>query len=559
MYMKKYVFLAASALALASCTSDDFLGNTPGSTPTSANSAIKFDGNAGKISRATSNTASTPQGKLDYQFKIYGVKSGANNNYSKVFENYSIWYNTTKTTSNTNDWEYVAGAGMITTGETANPTKITLNDAQTIKYWDYASDNYHFVAGSPIENFDYELDQNGNIASAKIKGLGGHIEANSGTTATTFNPVYVAKPKVVAKTDYQKPVQFEFVRQQSMVRVGIYETIPGYKITDIKFYKQGENGLEKVDATNNIILTSTTPDYFVGGPDVTGTITYDWTTPGYTFDYTGTYTKDKNWYAGALTKGVEATTSTETTISKLYGSDGDMDVTNGYFIVMPTLVKDPSAILIKCDYTLKSEDKSGETIKVTGATAAIPAAYSKWDINTRYTYLFKISENTNGTTGNPDDKDPAGLYPITFNAAVTEMTDKTEGTTTTFTAPSITTYQKGSVEGNTIKYVANKNIDVTVLNDKAEVQTLKTTDEAAEQVGHIAVYKFDTEITEAEVQVKGVTGATKIEGSVDANNVFTFKPTAAGWYAIKYLAKAKVGTTPAVYTYKVVYVAAATK
>ena len=557
--MKKYVFLAASALALASCTSDDFLGNTPGSTPTSANSAIKFDGNAGKISRATSNTASTPQGKLDYQFKIYGVKSGANNNYSKVFENYSIWYNTTKTTSNTNDWEYVAGAGMITTGETANPTKITLNDAQTIKYWDYASDNYHFVAGSPIENFDYELDQNGNIASAKIKGLGGHIEANSGTTATTFNPVYVAKPKVVAKTDYQKPVQFEFVRQQSMVRVGIYETIPGYKITDIKFYKQGENGLEKVDATNNIILTSTTPDYFVGGPDVTGTITYDWTTPGYTFDYTGTYTKDKNWYAGALTKGVEATTSTETTISKLYGSDGDMDVTNGYFIVMPTLVKDPSAILIKCDYTLKSEDKSGETIKVTGATAAIPAAYSKWDINTRYTYLFKISENTNGTTGNPDDKDPAGLYPITFNAAVTEMTDKTEGTTTTFTAPSITTYQKGSVEGNTIKYVANKNIDVTVLNDKAEVQTLKTTDEAAEQVGHIAVYKFDTEITEAEVQVKGVTGATKIEGSVDANNVFTFKPTAAGWYAIKYLAKAKVGTTPAVYTYKVVYVAAATK
>lgn len=557
--MKKYIFLAASALTLASCTSDDFLGNTPGSTPTSANSAIKFDGNAGKISRATSNTASTPQGKLDYQFKIYGVKSGANNNYSKVFENYSIWYNTTKTTSNTNDWEYVAGAGMITTGETANPTKITLNDAQTIKYWDYASDNYHFVAGSPIENFDYELDQNGNIASAKIKGLGGHIEANSGTTATTFNPVYVAKPKVVAKTDYQKPVQFEFVRQQSMVRVGIYETIPGYKITDIKFYKQGENGLEKVDATNNIILTSTTPDYFVGGPDVTGTITYDWTTPGYTFDYTGTYTKDKNWYAGALTKGVEATTSTETTISKLYGSDGDMDVTNGYFIVMPTLVKDPSAILIKCDYTLKSEDKSGETIKVTGATAAIPAAYSKWDINTRYTYLFKISENTNGTTGNPDDKDSAGLYPITFNAAVTEMTDKTEGTTTTFTAPSITTYQKGSVEGNTIKYVANKNIDVTVLNDKAEVQTLKTTDEAAEQVGHIAVYKFDTEITEAEVQVKGVTGATKIEGSVDANNVFTFKPTAAGWYAIKYLAKAKVGTTPAVYTYKVVYVAAATK
>lgn len=559
--MKKYVFLAASALALASCTSDDFLGNTPGSTPTSANSAIKFDGNAGKISRATSNTASTPQGKLDYQFKIYGVKSGANNNYSKVFENYSIWYNTTKTTSNTNDWEYVAGAGMITTGETANPTKITLNDAQTIKYWDYASDNYHFVAGSPIENFDYELDQNGNIASAKIKGLGGHIEANSGTTATTFNPVYVAKPKVVAKTDYQKPVQFEFVRQQSMVRVGIYETIPGYKITDIKFYKQGENGLEKVDATNNIILTSTTPDYFVGGPDVTGTITYDWTTPGYTFDYTGTYTKDKNWYAGALTKGVEATTSTETTISKLYGSDGDMDVTNGYFIVMPTLVKDPSAILIKCDYTLKSEDKSGETIKVTGATAAIPAAYSKWDINTRYTYLFKISDKTNGTTGDPNNPkdDPAGLYPITFDAVVTEMTDKTQGTTTTVATPSITTYQEGSVVDNTIKYVAHKKIDVTVTESKSGTKLdLSTTGSA---VGHIAVYKFTDPITEAEVQVKGTTGVGVKEvtdGSV-ADNVYSFTPDGEGYYAIQYLTTAADGDKPAAYTYKVVYVAAATK
>ena len=50
--MKKYVFLAASALALASCTSDDFLGNTPGNVQSNT-SAINFDGGTGKISRAT--------------------------------------------------------------------------------------------------------------------------------------------------------------------------------------------------------------------------------------------------------------------------------------------------------------------------------------------------------------------------------------------------------------------------------------------------------------------------------------------------------------------------
>lgn len=138
------------------------------------------------------------------------------------------------------------------------------------------------------------------------------------------------------------------------------------------------------------------------------------------------------------------------------------------------------------------------------------------------------------------------------------MADKTQGTTTTVATPSITTYQEGSVVDNTIKYVAKKNIDVTVLNDKAEIQTLKTSDEAAEQVGHIAVYKFDTEITEAEVQLKGVADKTAEKGSV-TDNVFTFTPETAGWYVIQYLTTAADGDKPAAYTYKVVYVAAATK
>lgn len=543
-------------MTLASCTSDDFLGDTPGSTPTSANSAINFGGDAGKITRATSNEG-TPQKMLDGQFLVYGVKKTNDEIFHNVFVNYSVWDVEDKTTSNTNGWEYVGEQNATKHGT----GQISLKKAQTIKYWDYSASEYHFVAGSPIDAFKYntstDLTTGTVIKSATVSKLAGHINANEEGSALKTDPVYVAVPVKVEKKDYQKPVQFTFIRQQSMVRVGIYETIPGYSITHIKFYAYDTDGNFKVSEGNNIILTSATDGYFVGGSNLTGTVTYDWksTTPSYTYAYNETgLTKSKNWYAGKLE--VLAEKSSETNVATLYGKDNDMSKT-GYFTVLPTQETKASPILIKCDYTLTAEDGHGETINVTGATAAIPAAYSKWEPNTRYTYLFKISENTNGTTGGSDD--PAGLYPITFDAAVTEMTDKTEGTTTTFTAPSITTYQKGSVEGDTIKYVADKNIDVTVLNDKTEVQTLKTTDEAAEQVGHIAVYKFDTEITEAEVQVKGVTGATKIEGSVDANNVFTFKPTAAGWYAIKYLAKAKVGTTPAVYTYKVVYVAAATK
>lgn len=531
--MKKYLIFAASALALASCSSDDFLGENPGNVQ-NATTAINFGGDAGKITRATSNERDDHV-KLDDQFKVYGVKK-TNEEFVTVFKDYSVLYDENLTTSNTNKWEYVG------------------KNNQTIKYWDYSATEYRFVAGSPITAFSFNVDvTTKNIESATITGLGGHIVANTTETANTFNPVYVAEPKVVAKADYKNTVQFNFVRQQSMVRVGIYETIPGYSISDIKFYAYDTDGTTlKASDDKNVILTSATPGYFVGGSNLTGTVTYTgWETgtPSYTFKYGDTgLKKSKNWYAGKLENGVKATASSETTVAKLYGTDKDMSTT-GYFTVIPTPSATTAApILIKCDYTLTSDDGSNETIKVTGATAAIPAAYSKWDVNTRYTYLFKISQNTNGTTGNPGDK--VGLYPITFDAVVTEMTDKTHGTITTVTTPSITTYQAGSVTDNGIEYKSGTAIDVTVTDANGNVQTLTA---GGSTVGSVAVYKFTDAITEAEIQVKGTADATPVTGSVDGNK-FTFTPDGEGYYAIRYLTTAAVGSTPAAYTYKVVYV-----
>lgn len=564
MYMKKYIFLAASALTLASCSSDDFLGDTPGSTPTSANSAIKFDGNAGKISRATSNTASTTQGKLDYQFKIYGVKSGTDNKYSKVFEDYNIWWTTTKTASNTNDWEYVADKGTISTGETATKTNIELSKNQTIKYWDYASKDYHFVAGSPIIAFTYNIKEaTGDIESATIKDLGGHITAKEKEANADFakvpSPVYVAEPVVVNSTNYKNAVKFTFVRHQTKVRVGIYETIPGYKISSISFYPYEENSdAFSSTSSQNIILTTTTAGYFKGGNSVSGKINYEWSEPKYTFEYETTgLTQSKNWYGGKFANGVPATVSTEAGIENLYGTDADME-SNGYFTVLPTpSTTEAKPILIKCDYTLKSIDGSQETIEVKGATAAIPAAYSKWNTNTLYTYLFKISENTNGYTGNDPSK--TGLYPITFDAAVEAPQFGMEGTITTFTTPSITTYQEGSVTDNGIEYKSGKPITVKVTNltNGTDLSLTKTDN----TVGKVAVYKLTKERTEADLQLASVsTEEIKSTNSKDVtlatdNKSFTFSPDGEGYYAIQYLTTAADGNKPAAYTYKVVYVA----
>lgn len=567
--MNKYFLYAASALALASCSSDDFLGENSGNGQ-NALSAINFGGDAGKITRATSNTGNAAQ-MLDGQFRIYGVKKMGDTQLVSVFNEYSVWYveNKNTTTSNTDGWEYVGANGATNLG-TGN---ITLTKDQTIKFWDYSAPEYYFIAGSPITCFSHTLTPGNKINSATIKGLAGHINANEAGQAITTNPVYIADPKVVKKADYQKPVQFSFKRQQAMVRVGLYETIPGYSITEINFYEAGGS---KAKDGNNIILTSGKKDYFVGGNNISGTITYDWTneTPSYTYEYSETdLIKSQNWYAGKFEPHNALATVSTAAVAALYGKDNDMS-TNGYFTVIPTPSATTAApILIKCDYTLTSDDRSGETIKVTGATAAIPAAFSKWEANTRYTYLFKISQNTNGYTGNDPSK--AGLYPITFDAAVKESTDAMQGTVTTVSTPSITTYQKGSVSETSVEYKTGKDIYATAANDNGEEYTLTTNGTA---VGNVQVYKLSKERNEAELQVSAIVNAeitndTKITTTVHttettvgnvtlaANKYLSFTPDAAGFYAIQYLVQAAAadGSTPAVYAYKVVEVKAATK
>lgn len=548
--MKKYLVLAVSGLALASCQSDDFVGNNPGNPGEAKTAAINFDGNTGKITRATSNTGSVAE-MLDKQFKVYGVKSGTTEgkNLSDVFQDYSVW-NEAKgsSTSKTNDWEYVA-----TNGTEITDPGIEITKDQTIKYWDYSSADYRFVAGSPISAFTFNKDATGAINSATVKGLAGHLNANTTEAAITTDPVYVANPVIVDKDDYQKPVKFQFVRQQSQVRVGVYETIPGYSISEIHFYKQDATAAED---NQNIILTNGTADYFVGSNNATGTITYNWTAKTATLTYgDANLTKAQNWYGGALT-GVKATTSNHNEVSELYGTDKDMS-THGYFTVMPTpeaLAASP--ILIKCDYVLKSDDNSGETIKVTGATAAIPAVFSKWNVNTLYTYIFKISQKTNGTTG--DTTDPKGLYPITFDAAVTEVNNATQGTVTTFTAPTITTIQEpGSITDDGIDYVTGKTIYATVANSEtgeAFHVTLGTTTE-----GNVQVYKSTSEVTEAELQLPSVaasilTDANKFDTTPEGYNGnpgLNFTPNVDAYYIIQYIGK--IGEN-IVKTYKVVKV-----
>ena len=555
---KKLLFAALASIVLVGCTSNDFVGDTPPAP--NGSTAIAFGGGAGKITRATSNTGSVVE-MLDNQFKIYGVKNVSG--YTDVFQDYILWYNNSTTTSNPDaDWEYVGDATQEY-GTNNEP----IGSAQTIKYWDYSADNYHFVAGSPVANFTYNIT-NGDIASATVTGLAGHILPNtSGTAISDFNPVYIADPVNVPKANYKQEVTFNFRRQQTRVRVGIFETIPGYSITDIKFYQMSDANGSFSDSPRTdqyIVLNSPTAKYFVGSADATATVTYDWTTPTYTFAYTTGLTESRNFFAGKMT-GVPATTSTESTIANLYGTDGDMETASGYFTVMPTPSgTDAAAILIKCDYTLTADDGKGETIKITGATAAIPAAFCKWLPNVSYTYLFKISDNTNGSTGTPGT-DPEGLFPITFDAVVLAEAEGTEqGTITTVSTPSITTYQEGSVTETGIKYAVGKPIYFTVQDDESgTLYPLTALDNAAPADGMVQVYVASENNTEADLVLTRPVAANSFSttigadawtingNTIAANNWASFTPTVARTYAIEYVTVTNDGP---VYTYKVVKV-----
>jgi len=570
----KNLFLPALAIvALASCSGDEFVGSNDSAAASQGASAISFSGGKQAITRSTS---ADDLAKLNGQFVIYGVKSGATagENLQKVFTNYRLWNkhsDGTPNTTNSEGWEYVGAEGTTGLGIGG----ITLAQDQSIKYWDHSAADYRFVAGSPVSAFSYTVDENNNITHVTVTGIDGHINANStsgGGTALSHNAVYVADPKIVVEANYGQPVVFSFTGQQALVRVGVYETIPGYRVSDISFYayKADGSGWATTPGRNIVLNSLTDASYFMGGKNMSATLTYDWSVPSYTFAYVdeeNVTTKSRSWYGGAFNAGIPATVSTTTNYTNLYGTDLDINSKTAYFPVLPTAsAKTPTALVIKCDYTLTSTDGSGETIVVNGATAAIPAAFATWKKNHAYTYLFKITDKTAGAAG--------VLAPIVFDAAVVDGRNNREGYITTVSVPSITSYQDQSpfttvendvVTGTGIKYKTGTPIYVTVQdNTNGELKSLSALNDASPAVGMIKVYKLDGEKMESDLQITRPTTSVNDPATVISDAAWTlhdqtiaagkymkFQASSTGYYAVEYINT----ISPVSYCYKVIHVA----
>ena len=519
--MRKTVLYACALLALASCSNDEFVGDQ-NLSEANGQAAISFGSRTGAVTRASGSDAATVLGN---SFNVYGTKtvsSTVSNVFAKNAYSAETDYNATPytvtwatstagtTASNTSDWEYVNGSD------------------QTIKYWDYSASQYEFVAykatvGTPTIT-KYQKD--GFTVTATASELAGLYIADKITiTEANASP---STPATLKDNKIGDIVQFTFRAGAAQVRLGIYTTITGYVVKNVNFRPQGS---EFTATTDNAKLCGSFNGASTGASG-TYTVTYS---PAATFA-TGT-TASTSFDFGTF----DSSTSIGTTSTAPTWASGS----SSYQAVLPN-TDHVGNMLLKVDYQLYNAT-TGETINIKGAKAAVPAAYMTWTPNYAYTYLFKISDNTNGTSGT-EGTSPEGLFPITFDAVTIAATDGAEvGTITTVATPAITTYQDGSVSSTGITYAHNSNPIFITVNTDGTLATLTAS--------NAKLYTVATGTTEADLVLSSATMTEVTGGSalaiLAANETvkditFTsakaakFIPATAGTYAVEYTDESSV-------------------
>lgn len=619
MIMKKNLFLAAMAIvALASCTSDEYVGENTSPTSSNNDGAISFNLNVPTTTRAD-QVGSAAATTLGNTFYVYGIKTestdgaGAVGTGHTVFKNYVVKYgdNTAyTTTSNTKDWEYVGKA--LTTNEAANISATDGTAAQTIKYWDYGAPDYTFYAFSA-------KSEDINVASPKVTVVKNQTVTSSvydnGYTVTladgaSLDNLFFSERVNIEKTEttdrnatnkYGGNVTLRFHNTSTKVRVAMYETIPGYTVTidAFKVTDDDDPDFDDMDTEEEENFAANLVNNVAG---TKGELVVKYISSGTTQNYpTVTFTPKGDNNANAdpanilelgegLKKGVVIGESITTATYDKTDDTSTTGIDESYTSVFPNETNSQN-LKLKLNYTLTAP-LTGETITVEDATAEIPADYLKWKPGFAYTYIFKISPNTNGSSGEPGT-DPAGLYPITFDAVATVSEDGSAEYITTVSEPSITTFGVNSsgkyiTSGN--DYPAGSDIYATFM----EGSTVKAPTLGGSGSQHVNIYAitYNENATDAQKAAFPITEASVAEtlahpatGNVihysninaDASVYFTAEPEAvttvpgedgvditntnalkltgvkAGIYAIEYEASA-AWTGPYKKVYKIVIV-----
>lgn len=227
--MNKFFIAAASALALASCSSDDFLGEIQGNEQNGATSAINFGGDTGKITRATTKGNAAAE-LLENNFVVVGFKGSKTdvaNNETYAFDHYNVNFkdgSAFSTESNRAGWEYVNQDMKVKGTEPAASLAQSGATQQTIKYWDHSCASYDFIAfsmGKKDAASKYATPTH--VDKANLKSAAYTLSGN----VNTLSECYISDMKTVTEPNYDKtPVSMSFRHLASKVRHGSLRDCP---------------------------------------------------------------------------------------------------------------------------------------------------------------------------------------------------------------------------------------------------------------------------------------------------------------------------------------------
>lgn len=454
--MKKFLFIAAAALAMVSCSKDS---EVIPSVENGKQNAIGFQVTKQNMGRA--NT--TVMQNTHFNFGVWAYKN--NDNAHDIMANYLVGYfgqsqippvgydlNATATFNESltpggvgavaSLWgyeglgydEYPKTGSSITSGcydplNSAHAGYFSNHKTQFVRYFDHTSTHTYFYAYAPY------------IQGAKTPTFTYNGATNVGDAVMTFpegsivdgynDPTkyeYLCASTKIAKENYDEAVSLSFMHMNAKIKIVFYEVIAGYDVKMLPLH--ADAGIIAVPATYN--AGTQTYSYGTNLMKTAGaTVTFTGSTLAKTlsnFTATTNYTgaagdaiSAADIYSKALVfrQPVATKLADKSAAAKADAHSYSQDV---YYGIPNTA---GPGLTFRVSFELTST--TGETIQVYDAGAFVDPTYCHWEAGKEYTYIFKITKNTNGSTDvaenhpkvNPTPGDKA-LYPIVFDGLTVE-------------------------------------------------------------------------------------------------------------------------------------------
>lgn len=193
-----------------------------------------------------------------WAFKNDGVSGDSYTSYQTVMNGYSVWWDTTTSSSNSNYWEYVNG------------------QTQTIKFWDMSANAYRFCGIAPAT-----ATHSASISGTDAKSL--NIMLNVDATNEASIPYYselwysTGNPTQFPDRQFLKAVKMRFIRPVAYVRFMFTFENPTDEATTTltgKSFKPTDGGM--IEQKGDVIIsypltgTGTSETYSVGSQGMMG-------------------------------------------------------------------------------------------------------------------------------------------------------------------------------------------------------------------------------------------------------------------------------------------------